>query len=291
MYGPEYNSAKLVGDLAERWANYPVLPARFPPEDRQGVLPSPWVPAGFEADREKAACRWYEEFWGRSTELPRSHPVLAKHGERVIPRAGPMAVLLGSVDGQKEYRIACGTGLALSASGLPVEEPENPDKRAKGWMFDVGGLAIGMGWAPTSISTGNRQVKQILALAVIPHSDQARRKEDDGGDIDEDKNGGSIQFWEVAFTKDENGQLHPSSQPPRFFLAKCFDWGRPKRMQWCPVSFTKAGIYGILAVLCGDGRVRVMDVRATEQSDGTEYGRSYPSFSFRQMMLTVCRVD
>lgn len=266
MYGPDYSRVRLIWDLLERWASYPVLPPRFPPEHTHGVLPSPWVPAGFEVDRERDACRWYEAFWGNWTELPKSHLLLSKHGEKIVPQAAPLTVLLGPVDEQKEYEIPCGTGRALSESGLPVNDAENPDKTTTGWMFDVGGLVIGMGWAP--IPTGD---KQIVALAVVPHSDQVRHTGTEDTDVDGDRNGGTIQFWQVTSSRDEEGRPHPSPGAPEFFLAKCFDWGRPRRMEWCPVSFTSAGIYGLLAVLCGDGKVRVLDVRATENPDTTVY--------------------
>jgi transcription factor C subunit 6 len=271
LYGPEFSKVKLVWELMERWTKYPVLPPRFPPQHPEGVLPSPWMPLGFELDQMKAACKWYDEYMVQSSDVPRSHPVLPKHGERLVPQAhGDVTVLLGPAENQKEYRFHQGAGKALSGSSLPVDDPENPDKGPNGWMFDVGGIVVALGWAP--ILTGD---KQILALAVIPHSDQVKSMaEPDDITLEDEKKNGCVQFWEFEWERGEELQPRPSQKPPRFILAKCFDWGRPKRMQWCPVSFAMVGLYGILAVLCGDGRVRVVDVKAVQGSEQTSYGKS-----------------
>lgn len=273
MYGPEYNKAKLIWDLYERWARYAVLPPRHPPQHPEGVLPSPWVPLGFEPDQEKLATNWYNGYTVQSTEKARSHPVLQKHGERLIPQGqGDLTVLLGPAKSQKEVKFTTSAGIALSAAGLPFDEPDTPSNAPNGWMFDVGGIVVALGWAP--LLTGD---KQILALAVIPHSDQARPTGDSDVAVEDEKRHGSIQFWEFGWDRDQNQRPRVSTRPPKFILAECFDWGRPKRMQWCPVSFGMAGLYGMLAVLCGDGRVRVLDVKTVEDSETAAYGKAHLS--------------
>src|SRR5690606_35164365 len=56
---------------------------------------------------------------------------------------------------------------------------------------------------------------------------------------------------ELAFT---------SAQPPRLLGTKCFDWGRPKRLEFCPVPMDVDGPHGMLAVLSGDGKARALEV-------------------------------
>ena len=269
MYGPEYSKAKLIWDLYERWFRFAVLPPRHPPQHPEGVLPSPWVPPGFELDQEKLAEKWYGGYSALSTEKSRSRPLLQKHGERLVPRGqGDLTALLGPVGSQKEFRFRTGMGSALSACGLPLDEPDSPDNTPSGWMVDVGGIVVSLGWAP--FKTGD---KQILALAVIPHSDQATPTEDHATEAEDEKKHGCLQFWEFTWDRDEAGRLRSSRNPPRFLMAKCFDWGRPRRMQWCPVSLDMAGLYGTLAVLCGDGRVRVLEVKTVPDLGTTLYGR------------------
>lgn len=277
MYGPEYSKIKLIWDLLERWARYPVLPARHPPQHPEGVLPSPWLPPGFELKQEDAACKWYDSYVVEAPEAARSHPVPAKNGERLVPQpGGHLAVVMGPPDGQKEYLFSPGTGMALSASSLPVNEPDNPDSSSNGWMFDVGGIITALGWAPIS-----SREKQALALSVIPHSDQIKTRGEPGVTVEDKQTTGCIQFWEFDWEHDKDGGPLPSRSQPRFTLTKCFDWGRPKRMQWCPVSFSMAGLQGLLAVLCDDGRVRVLDVKDVEASDTTVYGASHIYTSIR----------
>ncbi|KAJ9151080.1 Transcription factor tau subunit sfc6 [Coniochaeta hoffmannii] len=267
MYGPEYSKAKLIWDLYERWFKYAVLPPRHPPQHPQGVLPSPWVPPGFERDQEKLAAKWYGEYSALSTEKSQSRTLLQKHGERLIPQGqGDLTVLLGPVGSQKEVRFSTSMGLAFSASGLPLGEPDSPDDTPSGWMVDVGGIVVSLGWAP--FQTGD---KQILALAVIPHSDQARPKWNHATETEDDKKHGCLQFWEFTWDRDGNGAKWSSRNRPRFLMAKCFDWGRPRRMQWCPVSLDTVGLYGTLAVLCGDGRVRVLEVKTVPNSETKLY--------------------
>lgn len=268
MYGPQYSKAKLIWDLYERWSGYAVLPPRHPPQHPEGVLPSPWVPLGFESDQEKRAAEWYDEYSVLSTEKARSRPVLQKHGARLVPQGqGDLAVLLGPVDAQEEVRFATSVGTALSSVGLPLNEADSQGNTPDGWIFDVGGIVVALGWAP--ILTGN---KQVLALAVIPHTDQARPAGEGDMTAEDEKGHGSIQFWEFAWDRDPGQRPRPCRSRPKFVMAKCFDWGRPKRMQWYPVSFGAAGLYGTLAVLCGDGRVRVLDVEPVQDSQPTAYG-------------------
>lgn len=269
MYGPEYSRVKLIWDLMQRWVRYPVLPARYPPQHAEGVLPSPWLPLGFELKQEKAACRWYAEYLTQYADVAKSHPMLPKNGKRVMPQAGGgLAVLLGPVENQKEYMFSQGAGNALCASSLPIDESDDPDQSPSGWLFDAGGIVVALGWAP--ILTGD---KQVLALAVVPHSDQVQSMAAPNIAADDEKKNGSIQFWEFHWDRDQEGRQSPSRRPPKFALAKCFDWGRPKRMQWCPVPFSRVGLQGILALLCGDGHVRVLDVKAVKASETTAYGK------------------
>lgn len=274
MYGPEYEPVKLIWSLWERWIPYPVLPPRFPPKHPRGVLPSPWMPPGFEVTQEEAACRWYCNYRADQSAVQRSRAMIPKDGQELIPCAkGDLVTLLGPWHGEKEHRLKQGDGMILSPSNLPIDDPGISDRTPTGSIFDVGGLVLALDWAPTA-GRGD----QVLALAVIPHSDQTVRRPGAGNSPQEEGKGGSIQFWGVAGEKGPDERLpRPSRRLPKFLAAKCFDWGRPKRLQWCPISLGMAGICGMLAVLCGDGKVRVIEVEAFNHSaDATHFGMSNP---------------
>ncbi|KAK3687601.1 hypothetical protein B0T22DRAFT_132829 [Podospora appendiculata] len=263
MYGPEYQRIKIIWDLEMRWANFPVLPPRFPPQHAKGVVASPWLAPGFEQDQDRRALHWYDDYAVNSSAVQSSHFLPPKAGQRLIPRAGgDLVTFVGPYDAQKEVRLAQGCSASLSTTGLPINDPDVGDAAADdppaGWMLDIGGLPLAMGWAPSA----SRDV-QVLAIAAVPFADQELGRPDDPKTTPEADSAGSVQLWEFAADADQKaaGLAVPSACPPRLLHTVCFNWGRPKRLQWCPVPFSSADIYGMLAVLCGDGKARVIEVR------------------------------
>jgi len=267
MYGPEYPRIKIIWDLEIRWANFPVLPPRLPPDDPHGIIPSPWLPAGFERTQERNAFYWYDDYLAKSPETQQSHYISPEHAENLIPRAdGNLATVIGPWGNQKEFHLSQGSSISLSQSGLPVDDPDSKDKTPSGWMLDLGGIPLAMGWAPSASKTA-----QLLAVATIPFADQEpmvqqKEKAAAAGEKQPDTVG-CIQFWEFTADHTEGGLPTPSTTLPFLLIAKFFDWGRPKRLQWCPVSFEKAGLHGLLAILCGDGKARVIDVKRVADTD------------------------
>ncbi|KAL2021343.1 hypothetical protein VTK56DRAFT_7314 [Thermocarpiscus australiensis] len=263
MYGPEFQRVKMIWDLDVRWADFPVLPPRLPPKDPHGIIPSPWLPRGFERLQERRSLAWYEAYQTNAPKIQQSRVLTPEEGQRFIPQAkGDLATLVGPWHRQKEFRLSQGESLSLSPSGLPVDDPDSKDKAPSGWMFDVGGIPLGVAWAPLS-----RQDIQLLAVTTVPFSDQEPAKTGDTCTDSATKTVGCIQFWEFVADKPAGRLASPSTRPPRFLGAICFDWDRPKRLQFCPVPLDAAGRYGILAVLCGDGKARVIDVGEANDAD------------------------
>ncbi|KAK0621756.1 WD40-repeat-containing domain protein [Bombardia bombarda] len=270
MYGPEYQRIKIIWDLEMRWARFPVLPSGMPPASSQGITPSPWLPPSFECDQDRRATRWYDDYQVNSPEVQRSYPLSPEQGRALVPQVETdLVTLLGPWNEQKEFRLGRGNSLVLSDSGLPVDDPDAGDDVPTGWMLDLESIPLAMGWAP-SFSKNT----QLLAVATVPFSDQELPVQDGDADSTEQATAsGCIQFWEfVATDQDVQDLATPSDIPPRLVVAKCFDWGRPKRLQWCPVPMDSAGIYGMLAVLCGDGQARIIDVnRIVDDTDEPVY--------------------
>ncbi|KAK0717917.1 hypothetical protein B0T26DRAFT_711345 [Lasiosphaeria miniovina] len=267
MYGPEYRRIKIIWDLEIRWAEFPALPPALPPVDPEGITPSPWLTASFELDQERSAFLCYDNYQVGSPELQRSHAVAAHVARRLIPRAeGDLVTLIGPWDSQKEFRLGHWDSMSLTPSGLPVDDPNAEDNTPSGWMLNVGGIPLAVAWAPSS----NKDT-QLLAVAIIPFSDQTLATPRDRGTADQQDRSGSIQFWEFAADMQNTGLAAPSKHKPRLITAKISDWGRPKRLQWCPVPLDSVGIYGLLAVLCGDGKARVIDIKNINDSNEPRY--------------------
>ena len=292
MYGPEYPRIRIIWDLEMRWADFPVLPPRLPPSHKNGVAPSPWVPASFERKQERLAHQWYERYHKRDCKkrdpFVDYHLIESRHGQTytqlnpmhgqsLLPRAdngGDLVALIGPWNKQKQVRLGDGDSVPFAPSGLPTDDPDAKDTTPTGWLLDIGGITLAMGWAPS-----RSRDKQVLAIASIPFADQAPAGKPGTTPAAPDASLGCIQLWE--FTADAertsiNGMAAPSEAPPRLLAALCFNWGRPKRLQWCPVPMESSGAYGMLAVLCGDGQARVIDCRTIDPAHAPQYGPSCP---------------
>ncbi|KAK1759181.1 hypothetical protein QBC47DRAFT_409952 [Echria macrotheca] len=271
MYGPDYHTIKIIWDLDNRWRGYQLLPPMHPPQDPQGIIPSPWLPPGFEATQERRTSQWYTQFQAEVPDARMSHMVMHDTfiEQHSLQAKDGLATLLGPWHKQHEFRLGPGQGIALSRKGTPLEASDN--EQSDGWMLDIGGIPISIAWAPLSKSHA-----QVLAVASIPFWDQELAQPANGNPADtpEEPLTGYIQFWEFVGTKARNRLPVPSATLPRMVTAKFIGWGRPKRLQWCPVPIELPGMLGLLAVLCGDGKARVIEVRysAETHSDGeTEF--------------------
>lgn len=258
MYGPEYHRIKIIWDLDNRWKDFPLLPPAYAPEDPRGIIPSPWLPAGFEANQQKRAHQWYDEFRKQCLEPQIAEPVHPDHVKDNLPRSQHgLVTLVGPWDDQQEYKLRPGSGIALSFTGAPLSEPVQDNQVSNGWMVDVGGIPLAIAWAPLSDSDA-----QLLAVASIPFSDQEPMRPDAPDEGEESRDFmGCIQLWEFVGRKPPHSLAIPTAASPRLLTAKLFNWGRPKRIQWCPVPVETTDICGILAILCGDGKARVIEVK------------------------------
>lgn len=124
MYGPEYERIKVIWDLEIRWANFPVLPPGLPPDDPQGVMPSPWVARGFEAGQVRRGARWYDEWAvhasGMGVEVQSTRAVGEEEGElkkRFLPRSKDLLTVVGPWDKQEEFVLGQGGVFARGAKG------------------------------------------------------------------------------------------------------------------------------------------------------------------------------
>lgn len=278
MYGPEYQRIKIIWDLEKRWQDFSVLPPAFPPSQRQGVVPSPWVSSTYESDQERRVFQWYDDYQVNSPEIQRTRVILPKHGEQLVSQAdGDLVALVGPCHAQKQYRLSPGSAIPISQSGLRADDPEdveNEKSAAAGWILDVGGIPLSLAWAPST-----RKDAQVLAIASVPFSDQEPRQHDnkENGEEPPDKSAGFIQFWEFDADSGSHGLAAPSKRLPVHILTRCFDWGRVKRLEWCPVPMDNSELYGLLAILCGDGLARVIDVkRVIDRGAAPKYGWSFP---------------
>ncbi|KAM0279458.1 hypothetical protein ACHAQH_004619 [Verticillium albo-atrum] len=259
FYGPDPHAASQAADMFRKWAPYEVLPCKLLDEE-WALQPTPWVRDDFEVLEAAIARDWYErirkEHQGqvqRSIDELEATPYLSSIGEK-------LKILGGPYPDQQQMSLDLNGSVTISSDGLPyssdaMDTDDGVDKPA-GWMFDVGGLVLGMSWLPRASATS-----QILALAVSPFTDQDFDWQHEQEYVNDEMERGRIQLWEFEGEQAGNGVKYPSREAPQLLQTLCFDWGRAKTIHWCPVPSTVEGHLGLLAVLCNDRQVHILDLQ------------------------------
>lgn len=261
LYGPDQARLAVARGMFKKWFTSQVLPNKTH-SGKGGVMSSPWLAEDYEVKQRQWARAWHERCRA-AKQVQRSHKIRPEHIEMFRPPPESLICFLGPFNNQTRARSSYGFGQPLSETGQPQaaidSELQQEATPAGGWLLDTGGLPLGIGWAPI---TGRQE--QYLAVCTVPPSDQeiklSRLPE---GDLEEKKRG-SVQIWSIPCHRADGSHA-------RLVHQFWFDWGRPKRLQWCPIPSPDDFKVGLLAVLCGDGQVRVLEVpRPT--SDQTNYG-------------------
>ncbi|KAI1470101.1 WD40 repeat-like protein [Daldinia caldariorum] len=267
-FGDVEDRREIFNDFIQLWYNYQLLPPKLPQGSHQlDVARNGWMPGNFTQYTEEKYRNWYERYLATRTISQTSTPIDKEKAFRwFFPRdEGKIHVLLGHVLNQKEHLMKQGDCLSFSDSGLPIEDESSDDSQIGGWLLDVGGIVLSMGWAPIK-----GQVDQLLAMSVIPHSDQAFYRDLNDAPKPSELKDGAIQIWKFGVEKDREGISRPARSSPKLIRTICFYWGRVNRMQWCPVPLTITHGVALLAVLCGDGKLRIIEIKRDPERDGVE---------------------
>ncbi|KAL8371658.1 hypothetical protein RB595_001449 [Gaeumannomyces hyphopodioides] len=267
MFGPDPRAVAVADDLRHHFANF-VLPARGRPPGPDRVLPSQWLPPAFETDQRRAFADWYRSVLDDPAARQKASPAPAKRRRKMLPRSpdGDLITFLGPHNNQRQEVIPQGEAISLSETWESADEKSPDAQQPAGWLADIGGIPLAIGWAPRREADAD----QILALAVAPFADHAFYWSEK--DLPKDSmTSGSVQLWSFMSELDEKGIRRPSRKPPRRVSALCFNWGRPTRMEWCPIpaSAEFEGFLGLMAVLC-DGKVHVVEAKEPAKDGETE---------------------
>lgn len=286
-FGDRENYLSTVGDFVRLWWEYQIVPPKLTSKYDLQVASNPWMPNGFPEDQELKLRQWYERYLEKRARQPVSSPVdKGKALRRFIPQPpDALTVIIGDAAEQKEHHFKQGQGVAFSGLGNLIEKTDNGTTRSSGWLLDVGGIVTSMGWAPSESRT-----EQLLAMAVVPFSDQAFYEDLKKAPRESEKREGAVQIWRFEAGEDNKGLARPTQYPPTLVHALCFSWGRASRLQWCPVPLTNNDQVGLLAVLCGDGKLRVLDIQNTaSNSSGETFGEELRDIGGGRKSLTLRR--
>jgi transcription factor C subunit 6 len=275
-FGGKPNYKATIDEFIKLWWPHHNLPPKIRSKQLLSLLQNPWMPKSFYQDQVRQFQTWYQRYHNApGGQL--STPILRDQAFRwFLPQTDEhLTVLAGHAKRLEQISFRQGDSVPISSAGFPISDPDSPPQRAGGWLLDVGGIVTSLGWAPTNGTTD-----QLLAMTVVPFSDQAFYKNPSDVPRDPEKKTGSVQLWEFGSEKDRAGIPRPAHRTPTLLRAFCFSWGRASRMQWCPIPLTAHDHVGLLAILCGDGRVRVLEIMNASSSRKGTFGRSYFSMSF-----------
>ncbi|OAA35283.1 WD40 repeat-like-containing domain protein [Metarhizium rileyi] len=247
-YGPRTTSIHLAQRLLDRWIAWTVLPPRQLASEHGISNVAPWAADGFREKEALFAQRWSGRL-GSDDGLRRTrYRELA--GEEAALYTMPrreLRLIMGPYEAQTELGMRPGDSYALSQGWVPYDADETEQKIPTGWIFDAGGIVTGMDWAPRRDGA-----RQMLALALIPHSDQEDYDYESEHQKPDFQKYGTVQLW--TFEGDQmEGNCRPSTQKPRLLRTICLDYGRARRVRWSPAC-------DHLGILCGDGSVYVVEV-------------------------------
>lgn len=250
LYGPETGHIKVIRGMLRKWFNSQTLPNVS--NNEGGVMHSPWLAQDYEEKEKRWSRSWYGKYRAARPELQKSRKIRAEHVDMFKPPSHGMICFTGPFNQQQQIRTSYGSGIPVTQSGLPLNAADNTESsthgRPKGWLLDTGGIPLGIGWAPL---TGHRE--QLLAVCAVPYADQELMEHDAREADAEEKKRGSVQIWSIPCHRKD-------ASLARLVSSLQFDFGRSKRMQWCPVASPDDHTMGMLAVLCGDGQVRVLEI-------------------------------
>ncbi|TGJ88013.1 hypothetical protein E0Z10_g731 [Xylaria hypoxylon] len=266
-FGDKPDRRAILDNYLKLWWHHELIPPKLTSQSRLLAAQNAWMPESFADDQRSKFRQLYNNRLVHHFRQQSSTRIDKARAFRLfVPQAqGELSVLLGHVSDQKPYRIQYGESISFSNTGHPIGNADDEEVVAGGWLLDVGGIPISMAWTPTQ-----GQVNQLLAIAVIPFSDQAyyQNLKDTPGDSEQTE--GTIQILSFEAVKGRRGIFRPSRRGPRLVQALCFTWGRVSRIQWCPVQLAAEDTTRLLGVLCVDGKLRILGIQIVSDQDSDE---------------------
>lgn len=266
-FGDKPDRRSILDSYLKLWWRYELIPPKLTSQPHLAIARNGWMPDDFADDQRSKFHQLYNTRLVDQFRQQKSTPIDKANAFRwFLPQApGELSVFLGHASDQKPYLIRHGESISFSDAGNPISDTDDESAVTGGWLLDVGGVPISMAWAPTQ-----GHVDQFLAIAVIPFSDQAYYNNLKDAPREVEQKAGAIQILRFDATKGRRGIFRPSRRAPRLAQALCFSWGRVSRIQWCPVPLTAEDTTRLLAVLCVDGRIRIIGVQNVSEHDSNE---------------------
>ena len=174
--------------------------------------------------------------------------------------------VMGPYGRQKKCSLPYSQAIELDSTWSYTED-QGP-RQKNGWILNAGTSVKCMDWAPNQ-----DEATQYLALATATSKDYPVLGP---SAFTPNSAPSAIQIWTLNTSTNRNPRDRPSLD-----TILCTDWGEIKQLKWCPVPRTSRSSasfdsshastrdIGQLAIICGDGFARVLDVQL-DSNEGSE---------------------
>ena len=284
LFGSAVEDARAAYAAKGRWAGMPCLPGRV----GDG--------AGRRAEEEKRA---WDARGGMDACFARQ--IFSTIGEDeardYLPEGegSECSFLMGPYSNQHLYKLAVGKSMRL----MDAWGDDGPRKQGRpkiirsnyknGFMINLGARVHCLEWAPHQHGQS-----QYLAVSMLPkrQSDHPPFQAPEAPAFTpQPPHKASIQIWKLKRRQDGTIDTEAGC---KLAAVLCTDWGDVKEFKYCPMPIAKSEPssntidLGLLAVLHGDGTVRVLRLNAIPQTSNTTHIHiTHPAFSSRPPN-TIC---
>ncbi|KAH7035241.1 uncharacterized protein B0I36DRAFT_317939 [Microdochium trichocladiopsis] len=258
LYGDRDNYSRIVSRITRAWWDFQVLPPRPVHQKHIDLSAYPWTASTYSEEQRARLgdrLRMHADNGGSRQSSAILTPEAAFSS--FLPSTNAkLTALIGGHGYQKAYLTQQGSSIFLSEDGSPASITADDVPVSGGWLLDVGGIVVAINWAPSS-----SQRDQLLAMSVIPEADQAYQQDLSKAPTTSTQPEGSVQIWKFPVERGRDGTMRPSRRPPQLMHAVCSLWGRVARLQWCPIPIGHDEVASLLAILCADGKLRVVEAK------------------------------
>ncbi|KAK3672961.1 hypothetical protein LTR78_007071 [Recurvomyces mirabilis] len=254
------------------WARDLTLPSRQKDSEGYGGFHHNFA-SGDEAREQRAldGWKWYVDSGGKEAFAAHQKLEIVTAEEAVQYLGAPQACgfVMGPIDEQKLFHLEPRQSIGLGTiwrdaspqgSGMDSEVP--PGTRS-GFIVNLGARVRSLEWVPSQITE-----YQYLSIIVGEDANDGLNAYSQGAPGDKDLRC-AVQIW--GLMNDTNGRIDNAMQPS-LVLVLCLPFASIHTIRWCPIPCPAATeTLGLLAIVPGDSKLRIVDVTSIESGDTVEY--------------------
>lgn len=272
FFGPAKEDYEPTQKAQMKWGYEPTLPSREADKNGFGGFHRTFYLTDEEYDRQaKSGWAWYYQGGGKDAFSQRQSFRQLGPSEASdymnLPGASERSFLMGPYNEQRLYKLAVGQSMSLgdawqndSSTAISVQNYKS------GFMLNLGARIRCLDWAPHCAND-----VQYLAVSVCTLRDAHGTPSDNYGSpafTPQPAHKSAFQIWQFQSTEE---CYIDSKQPPKLVLALCTEWGDIKALKWCQAPREATDESELLAVISGDGALRIISVPLREATEGVEF--------------------